>query len=373
MGFVRSNPIKLGLGSGILMIAAFLLVQGTLGTAQSNPDYYVLNNEKQFLEVYSGNNQFLWSVPWGHSINLTAPGRRSQMSPAFVVDLQGDGTNEVVAAISHLGGVDVDAANVRVFAADGRLLWEKVFNESIRFGEQNYPPSYFVRGLVVGDFDADGKKEIIVNIPHRHSPQLLVRFDHDGREIGRYAHFGHFFDLELIDLDGDGKQELIASGIDDVDSAASIAVLDPSRIVGALESQVTRGFGFKVSDAEQQYVKLPRNEFDVRLFRKPRVFGVLSIGENTISFSAGSSYPVPENGSAYSLDYLFTKDMRLREVTPTDAARRTYERLRQEGKFRAKLDEAFLRGLEERVLYWDGKGWENGVKNITKVGEKTER
>ncbi len=111
-------------------------------------------------------------------------------------DMNGDGAPEIISA-NH--------SKVRIHASDGRVLHEFF----------PYGPAY-TQGinLTVGDFENDGRVEIVTGTKNGGGPHIRI-FNHEGVLInpGFFAFHPDFrggVNLTLGDLDGDGADEIIA-------------------------------------------------------------------------------------------------------------------------------------------------------------------
>ena len=64
-------------------------------------------------------------------------------------------------------------------------------------------------------------------------PSQIALIDSHGKTISEYWHSGHLDDFALADLDGDGRQQIIASGVANGYHQADLVVLDADRLSGA--------------------------------------------------------------------------------------------------------------------------------------------
>jgi len=64
-------------------------------------------------------------------------------------------------------------------------------------------------------------------------PSQIAVLDSNGRLVSEYWHSGHLDHLTLADLDGDGRQEIIATGISNGYHQATLVVLNADRVLGA--------------------------------------------------------------------------------------------------------------------------------------------
>jgi hypothetical protein len=104
-----------------------------------------------------------------------------------IVDLEGDGICEYLARGSLDGGA--------VFDHQGKLLWT--------YGKYT-EGRLFIRDLTVGDLDGDGIAEFVVNW------NGIEVFDKSGKRRWQVAEEYGAPQIEVVDTDGDGKNEIIS-------------------------------------------------------------------------------------------------------------------------------------------------------------------
>ncbi len=117
-----------------------------------------------------------------------------------VIDLNGDGTKEIVTAPGKGGG-----PQIRVFTKDGRPLTGGFFayDKNFRGGVS----------LSVGNVDGQGEMEIITSPGSGMSPQVKI-FTKDGRELKSFYAYDRDMTngvkVSVSDVNGDGKAEIMA-------------------------------------------------------------------------------------------------------------------------------------------------------------------
>lgn len=117
-------------------------------------------------------------------------------------DLDGDNKDEIITGAGYSGG-----SHIRIF--DG-------------YGQSKFTPGFFAgnplarNGIKVacGDVNGDHQKEIIAGVLTNYGLKIIF-FDKDGNEVlNRFTVTGYKndFDLETVDLGGDGISEIIVAG-----------------------------------------------------------------------------------------------------------------------------------------------------------------
>jgi len=120
-----------------------------------------------------------------------------------VVDLNGDGTREIITGAGTGGG-----PHVRVFSKDGKPLTGGFFAF-----QENFSGGVSVS---VGNVDGEGEKEIIVGSGAGDRPLVKV-FSKDGKFLKEFRAYEEGLDYGIkvmsYDLNRDGKDEILASTI----------------------------------------------------------------------------------------------------------------------------------------------------------------
>ncbi len=360
---LRSHPAMAGTGALMLGALAWAIVSmmPRLMTDR-NPAYASLNPGSSKLEAYNSSNELLWSIPVT-GIEAARDTEASDRLPSVVVtDLDGDGRNEVVVTLKSIGNVMApDGAALAAVSPEGKILWQETSGRPVRFRGEAYPPAWLQCGIIVSDFDGDGKKEILCRASTGRSPWVILRYDAYGKCIGEYWHHGHLLKMQPVDFSRSGKTRILLGGANDSEGAgdfgfAVIMLLNPRSILGKTEAVTTRGYGLPPSEAEIACVRFPNTAPNIQYRSKPSVDGfVIDTTANAVTFSAWWTAILP--GNKIVLEYFFGPDMTLRGLKSTDSTIRLLKELQQKGEMSAEQIEDFLPSLKSAVKYWEGKGW----------------
>src|SRR5581483_4658668 len=157
----------------------------------------------------------------------------------------------------------------------------------------------------------------------------------DGALLAEYWHSGHLLNLAAVDLDGDGREEILLPGIDEGHQQAALVVLDPDNIAGA--STVPPG------DPHRLQGFRPSNEYAVILFPKSCIARLSSsnrareirVSADRITVIVGEG--ISELEPAY-LVYEFDYHLNLLTVTISDGFDTKHRQWESDGRLHHTFD-----------------------------------
>ncbi len=121
----------------------------------------------------------------------------------------------------------------------GKVLWTA--RPDLGTVEAAFGADVFAGGNIFGGWLASldfggGAPDLLAAFLHSNNyPFIVCRFDRNGALLGQYANHGHLYDYLILDLDGDGANELVLSGTNNARcyEGATVVILDAEHFRGA--------------------------------------------------------------------------------------------------------------------------------------------
>ena len=100
-------------------------------------------------------------------------------------------------------------------------------------------------------------------------PDQIAILDSNGKTLSEYWHSGALNYMVLADLDGDGREEIVATGVSNGYHQATLVVLDPDRVFGASTEAARPELQIHGMGAAQERLRLlfPRSDLNKALFQ----------------------------------------------------------------------------------------------------------
>jgi hypothetical protein len=264
----------------------------------------------------------------------------------IIKDITGDGRKEVL----FTAKIEDESGEGIVFCFDrrGREMWRFRAGRPIRFGRQDYA-DFITRGFEANELDNDGRQEVIVISNARgFFPTQLAVLGSDGKLLGEFWNSGQLNDIAFVDLERDGKKEIIASGQNNEYNKGCLIVLDTARISGSSPQSVERFISLGLSaGTERFYVLFPRTDVDLSEFPI----------ESAVRFEVLSNDMILVHMALSSVLYELGFDLAPRIARTSHRFEEKHAVAAREGRVKSVLNDAYFDSLKRGILYWNGRQW----------------
>lgn len=264
----------------------------------------------------------------------------------IIRDITGDGRAEVLFAPKT--GDAYREGSLFCFDRRGRELWRFRLGRPIRFGPQDYA-DFSIHGFIADDLDGDGRAEVIVNSNARgFFPNQLAILGSEGKLRGEYWNSGHLRDIAFVDLERDGRKEIVVSGQNNEYEKGCLIVFDADGVAGCSPQSVDKFVSPGIPAGTQRaYVLFPRS--DVGLSEFPT--------ENATPIDVVSNDLIIVHMNFTALIFELGFDLVPRIARTSHTFEQLHKVARREGRVSSVLDDAYVDALRRGVLFWTGTGW----------------
>lgn len=211
-----------------LLAAALMLMR--MRTVDDRPSTARLDGNA--LVVVNARGKELWtrSFPDGFWQDFYKDGLAPRL---WFGDLDGSGRTSVLLVYHPAVHAESSSSQLICFTEDGEERWR--WNPGRVLPELGSEPAiYQVNGLAVLNARAGTPRRIVVaSLHYPQYPTQVALVDANGKTVSEYWHSGHFEHMIVADLDGDGKEEILALGESNGYNQATLVALDPDRMGGA--------------------------------------------------------------------------------------------------------------------------------------------
>ena len=262
---VRSSRFRrIGIGVGalaVLGLTAFLL---RASLAHPQPQFGRVDGP--VLRIMDGKGKELWSKTFPEGIGPEWYYAANMGPRLWFVDLEGKGDTSV---LFNYSSAAPHSATLICYSSGGREKWRWTPGRELPELSDS-PATYEIDAVEVLREKEQGPARIVVASAHAiWWPSQIAMLDANGKLISEYWHSGALTDLALADLDGNGRQEIIAAGVDNgYDHQATLVVLDPDRLSGA-SSEANPSFQLHGMGTAQERLRLlfPRSDLNRALYQ----------------------------------------------------------------------------------------------------------
>jgi len=275
---------------------------------------------------------------------------KSYSSPWLIIkDINLDKKKEVLFSIQTQD--EMNEGELICFNYTGKEIWRFSSGKQLKFGQIEYSGDYRIVGFFACDLNLDGKLEIIMSSIQRYNfPCQLVVLDSEGNLLGEYWNSGYLNKFDFVDLNEDGKKEIIAAGQNNEYKKACMVVFDQFSLQGSSPQSGNFKSEELKNGSEKYYILFPRTEIDLVLSPEMEAINTISILHNKkIEVNTVSSRLY------YTLDFYLAFD----SIRFSHFFERQHMFALNKGTINSTLDQEYKNNLARGILYYNGTEWTN--------------
>ena len=222
------------------------------------------------LRIMGADGKELWSKEFAQGFGPDSYYEKDNGTRIWFLDLEGKGHTSVLFSYLPTPDAQPHSSTLICYSDRGKEKWR--WTPGSKLPEIDEPATY--RTFAVGLLRATEKRPLRIVVlsnldPWWGGPSQIAVLDSKGRTLSEYWHSGGFHDMVVVDLYGDGKDEIVASGIaHGYDARATLVVLDADRVSGASkEVQPEYQLHGMATDQERLRLLFPRSDLNRAAFR----------------------------------------------------------------------------------------------------------
>ncbi len=255
--------------------AALLLLVGTgyfsirILRAHAQPQFGRLDGTA--LRIFDASGKELWSKNFPQSFGPDWYYDEKMWGPhIWFADLDGNGHTSVLFSYVPAGSpMNPQSSTLICYSDRGDEKWRWTPGRDLP--ELNgSPATYLTHALKI--LKATDKRPARIVVASQHYPwwpTQIALLDSKGKTVSEYWHSGGLDFMTLADLDGDGREQIIATGVaNGYDHQATLVVLDPDKVFGA-SSEIRPDFQIHGMGTAQERLRLlfPRSDLNRALYQ----------------------------------------------------------------------------------------------------------
>jgi hypothetical protein len=184
-------------------------------------------------------------------------------------DLEGTGRTDVLFQYLPAVSQQSHSSTLICYSDTGKEKWRWSPGRDLPELAGSQPTFRITAVRVLKSIEKKPPRIVVESIHDTWWPSQIALLDSNGKTLSEYWHSGGLSFMVLTDLDGDGREEIIATGVaNGYDHQATLVVLDPDRVFGA-STEVRPEFQIHGMGAAQERLRLlfPRSDLNRALFQ----------------------------------------------------------------------------------------------------------
>ena len=364
---VDLNKINLGLYWGkklnkrkytFAFILLLFLLSGYLFLKDYDNNPYSLDVSNHHVAVKNKYGNILWqtAINTGYDGPLT---KYDKDRIARIIDINKDGKNEVIITSEPYNILrdKKELGRIACFNFKHRLIWQYVFRDSIATRTEKFTPYYSLKILAINN-DVPDPVLLAVGQHENFYPSPIIKLLlRNGKKTGKiFWHPGGGSRGFIRDIDGDGKDELVATSISNGLERCVLYSIEYNKLQGTAPTTPDYRFLHQPIADFDHYIVLPKsdvNKYFEERYNSPGTPPIITY-DSLIYFNlVEESFP---GGNNISIGYEFNRHFNLNEIIIGDKFRVIRDSLVAQGKIRGPYTETseYKKYLRDQIKYWNG-------------------
>ncbi len=341
--------------SGIVV----LLVQKPF---DKNPALAVYKGETMFIENKEG--QPFWKIKaWDQAASWASA--RLPLRANIIYDVNGDGVNDII-NIKHLISYAFRNQIVCYDGASHKILWKLNFKKDLSYPYKPFigDDFYFCAGMLLDTMSTGAPSLYVIENHTKYFPGFLLRINpRNGKITDTFVNAGHLNGLGLLDINHNGKREVVVTGVNNGYNQAIIAVLPHDHFYGKSPSTKAYTLNGYTIDPNLGYIRIPKTYLGKSLEN----ISTFNIGRYIFQNKSGLIVKVNDARPVYEdsliggtlVLYQFNKTMHITSIGTNDDYDHLSRLLKNQGKIKKLPGPNYFTHFKDSLLYWNVEGWQH--------------
>lgn len=346
----------------IMMILSGMVVLLAQKPFDKNPAIAVYKGETMFVENKEG--QPLWKIKAWDQAGAWAK-MRLPLKANIIYDVNGDGVNDII----HIKQLISYAFRNQIVCYDGashKILWKLNFKKDLSYPYKPFigDDFYFCAGMLLDTMSTGEPSLYVIENHTKYFPGFLLRINpRNGKITDTFVNAGHLNGIGLLDINHNGKREVVVTGVNNGYKQAIIGILPHDHFDG--KSPSTKAYalnGYSV-DPKLGYIRIPKTY----LAKSLENITTFNVGRFIIKNKSGLIVKVNDARPVYEdsliggtlVLYQFNKTMQLTNIGTNDDYDHLSGLLQSQGKIKKLPGPAYFIHFRDSLLYWNGHGWQH--------------
>ncbi len=346
---IRKNQV-LRYTAAILLLVGFA-VASWFFSRDLNPVRVEVNHN--VLTAINSHNKQLWTheiLPAQYMKEYEA-NLNERLIKTVISDINNDGLNEIL--YSPITLANDYASRLNCLDSHGSVSWVSDLGDSVRFGETVYNRPFEINTLIVTRGQDESPLIVAIFNHYPWFPSKIALISKEGKILGTYYHGGSLDNAEMMDVSGDGVEDLVFCGTNNESRDGILGALNLSNISGHSPQQIDHYRYMGSAEANHIfYLRFPKGDW-IDLEHKSKNFAIHHIEK---AGDRNFNVTVLNKKMNYNAIYQFDTNMNYHGASFGDSMLDTYLTLHNRGLYQDYTRE-FVREKLDAIKSWDGVKW----------------